>query len=150
MTEAAELRTRPANWVESRLLNTSDALGTDGPKSTGQDQNILLIGLDSRKAAIFHSFFHRCGKLWGETKRPSRRLEFEFPRRRPTVAQSSAGLLTLTVRLDAKGCHEGKAHVSAEHASPQEDAWIPRANEHQERTARPQAAPRERAQAAHG
>lgn len=30
-------------------LNTSDALGTDGPKSTGQDQNVLLIGLDSRK-----------------------------------------------------------------------------------------------------
>nr|WP_239070411.1 LCP family protein [Amycolatopsis sp. SID8362] len=30
-------------------LSTSDALDSTGPKSTGKDQNILLIGLDSRK-----------------------------------------------------------------------------------------------------
>ncbi|SFW74935.1 cell envelope-related function transcriptional attenuator common domain-containing protein [Amycolatopsis australiensis] len=30
-------------------LNTSDALDPSGPKSLGSDQNILLIGLDSRK-----------------------------------------------------------------------------------------------------
>ncbi|GAB3150719.1 LCP family protein [Amycolatopsis stemonae] len=30
-------------------LNTSDALDANGPKSIGSDQNILLIGLDSRK-----------------------------------------------------------------------------------------------------
>jgi hypothetical protein len=110
-------------------------------------------GLKRRIIAIsveFPQFFPQVWKTLGRDQTPIERLEFEFPRRRPTVAQSSAGLLTLTVRLDAKGCHEGKAHVSAEHPSPQEDAWIPRANEHQERTARPQAAPRERAQAAHG
>jgi hypothetical protein len=40
--------------------------GDDSPKTSIFQPE---IGLDSRKAAIFHSFFHRCGKLWGETKR---------------------------------------------------------------------------------
>jgi ribonuclease P protein component len=35
--------------------------------------------------------------------------------------------------LSSKGCHEGEADVPAEHAPAEENAWIPRAHEHEER-----------------
>src|SRR3954453_17101025 len=50
----------------------------------------------SANISIFHSFFHRCGKLWRETKRAWNHYGRKALRKTPTVTHSSIAVARLS------------------------------------------------------
>ena len=116
---------------------------------------------------VFHNVFHICGNLGGETEP----LSPISPVRAPaTVAQSvrversdplTALKLPTSIEVSfdcheglwlvrTRHTHEGKADISTQRSSAQENTRFSRADGHEERSHRAETAPSKRAETPHG